>query len=659
MSAVSVEGVLRAFAHYNISVSSFIISLLETPAYQSLLSVIDLTSNIEHILAAFVSNSRAYRSTLRCASNLIKRTYARSISELARRENGWHFSALRASAKQLEAFRLEEMAQDMERLAPELWELLDTMLSADHKESSGPRNVRPHRNSMPTEEEDYWNRVDEVELGDAEVQGDEEPRDRKCEREERRKALKKVIIISILMQSTNQKCNAFESVMGIFLHSCNTPERVIHALARMGISVSVSAIHDAIRSLSRETYRTLRDMGQTLLVGYAYDNFDIDFKTRTPTIEKAMDTLTHMTSGDLIRLDHGVTLDDLRCSQYLWERSHLNPAIPAYRLPTLRTCVDLLDLHPEGDHPSGLTRRQRWNAYKFLADLVKYGPPYFAQFKNYLGRPESVEQIPVKKMQHAPARAMDINQSKVSGNIKAIANLLQQGGVGDPTEKIVTGSELTADVVDIQDYVVLFHGDLGTAERVQSVLERRSIEATPWRRYQFVVFVMGLFHLKMACADAIWRIFIEPKASRDDTTSLMHFIALHRPRETGKIGSDPGFRRMHEVIGHTGIALRLDAWRAEAYKTNSTWTSLEAFAGSEPSITQLREMANALAMAYVAGGEDVYEARCKPLALRDQRRENILLMQQYFLLYEELSWSMNEGDIGRVETLFPPWIYLF
>ncbi|KAG1736176.1 hypothetical protein EDD22DRAFT_736749, partial [Suillus occidentalis] len=51
---------------------------------------------------------------------------------------------------------------------------------------------------------------------------------------------------------------------------------------------------------------------------YAYDNFDIDFKTSTPTIEKVVDTLTHMTSGDLIYLEHGVTTEDLRCSTYLW-----------------------------------------------------------------------------------------------------------------------------------------------------------------------------------------------------------------------------------------------------------------------------------------------------------------------------------------------------
>jgi hypothetical protein len=136
---------------------------------------------------------------------------------------------------------------------------------------------------------------------------------------------------------------------------------------------------------------------------------------------------------------------------------------------------------------------------------------------------------------------MDINQSKVAGNLRAIPDLLVQGGVGDPTEGVSDDDKWEPDIVDIRAFVVLFWGNLGTAEQIMSLLERQSIEATPWRCYQYVVFIMGLFHLKMVCADALWQIFIEPKISRDDVNSLMHFVALHRPRETEKIGSNPGF----------------------------------------------------------------------------------------------------------------------
>jgi hypothetical protein len=299
------------------------------------------------------------------------------------------------------------------------------------------------------------------------------------------KSQKKVVMISIMMQSTNQKCNALESVFGIFLHSTNTPEKVISALTHMGISILVDAIHNTVQSLSRETFHTLHTMGRSLLVAYVYNNFDIDFKKSVPTAEKTGDALEHLTSGDLIMLEHGVTLNDLQCSDELWQKSLLNHKVPQDSLPPPRTCADLLTLHPETDHPLGLTRHECFNAWKFCYDLVHYGPVYFQQFIKDLGKPEAIDQIPVVKMQHAPACSLDINQSKVSGNLSAIPEFLQQGGVGDPAEELreylSSSSSWESDTVDITKYIILFFGDLGTFERVQSLLLHCSLEETLWR----------------------------------------------------------------------------------------------------------------------------------------------------------------------------------
>ena len=79
-------------------------------------------------------------------------------------------------------------------------------------------------------------------------------------------------------------------------------------------------------------------------------------------------------------------------------------------------------------------------------------------------------------------------------------------------------------------------GDLATFEHVLGVLQCCTIEGTPWHCFQFVVFVMGLFHLKMACADSIQQIFIEPKHTQEDANGLMAFVGLYHPCETGKIG---------------------------------------------------------------------------------------------------------------------------
>jgi hypothetical protein len=102
-----------------------------------------------------------------------------------------------------------------------------------------------------------------------------------------------------------------------------------------------------------------------------------------------------------------------------------------------------------------LTRRGQFNAWKFRQDLILHGPPYFKQLLDRHWDPEIIEQIPIKKLEHMPARAMDINQSKVSGNKDAIADLLRQGGVGDPTDEDDHDDEWEPDIINISPYVVL------------------------------------------------------------------------------------------------------------------------------------------------------------------------------------------------------------
>ncbi|KAG2142785.1 uncharacterized protein EDB93DRAFT_1088794, partial [Suillus bovinus] len=44
---------------------------------------------------------------------------------------------------------------------------------------------------------------------------------------------------------------------------------------------------------------------------------------------------------------------------------------------------------------------------------------------------------------------------------------------------------------------------------------------------------------------------------------------------------------------------------------------------------------------------------------RDKQYENNLLINNYFLLYKELSYAMNIGDIVRVETCIITWSLIF
>ncbi|KAJ8695821.1 hypothetical protein PTI98_005742 [Pleurotus ostreatus] len=591
--------------------------------------------------------------------------YATQISALSKKSSNLHFGASSARADQLKDFDLDNLAIQFQAGAPDLWRCYDLLLAADPAVNAA-RERREHqrkemkaatrkaalaqfRSKHDDSDDDGGNDVSELSESDDE----EDPilGDRANKARQSTMTIRKVVMTSIMLQSTNQYCNALQSMMGIFLHSCNAPEDIIEVLARIGVSISTTSINDAITNLSKESSTALRRLGKTLTTSFAYDNVDIELKHTVPTLEKPHETLVHLTSGTFIPLDHGVVREDLDCSQELWQRSPMNADRSAVEPPINED--ELLQLHPETlEHPTGLLRSGRFNTWVFRRDLIQHGPPFFRRYLKELGKPEVVEQIPVVRSSQVPAKMMDISQSTPQGNGDALADLFRQVNVGDPTEKGCN------EVTDVKNYVVLVHGDLLTGERIQSFQASRRIEKTPWRRNQFIIYVMGLFHLKMACADAIWRICIFPKAARNDPSSLIAFVGILRKKETAKIESKPGFRRMHEVIEHVGVVSRLDCWKVLASKHYNASLTLEDFAKRKPTWELIESMSIELAKEHIAD-PSFHDVRQKSNLERDKVNENMLLLQEYFLLYEELTFSMNEGDIGRLESSFMSWVYIF
>ncbi|KAG1721899.1 uncharacterized protein EDB91DRAFT_1064206 [Suillus paluster] len=133
---------------------------------------------------------------------------------MARQETGWKFSALNASSDQLEDFKLEDMARDMQSLAPELWGMLGDVLSASGQTTEVICD--------DADDEEYWREDD----SNVEVQNEGTTHSHENIKAKCHGAIVKIVfvLISIMLQSSNQKCNALQSIYGIFLHSCNTPQ---------------------------------------------------------------------------------------------------------------------------------------------------------------------------------------------------------------------------------------------------------------------------------------------------------------------------------------------------------------------------------------------------------------------------------------------------
>ena len=115
------QNVLQCFTDVDMTAYTFLTLLLNEPTYNDHPCTKDLLENSSNLFATFLRHPKSSDKTWAWASNLIKQKYSQDIRDLAGIESGWHFDARKASEKKLTDFRIEDMAEKMQELAPELW----------------------------------------------------------------------------------------------------------------------------------------------------------------------------------------------------------------------------------------------------------------------------------------------------------------------------------------------------------------------------------------------------------------------------------------------------------------------------------------------------------------------------------------------------------
>ncbi|QRV78881.1 hypothetical protein RhiJN_06896 [Ceratobasidium sp. AG-Ba] len=170
--------------------------------------------------------------------------------------------------------------------------------------------------------------------------------------------------------------------------------------------------------------------------------------------------------------------------------------------------------------------------------------------KEKLGLPAQQSWIPHTKTTQKPLHTMNISLSTSHGSAMALENILKQGGAIREQRKA---------------HILLMHADLGAGKKYLGLQESRGIKDDAWDRLQFIIFLPGWFHIRIALADAMHRLWMLPERSRaghpTHPHSLFHLCTLLRPREIGKISTNPGFRRTHSLIQHLALATIADRWR--------------------------------------------------------------------------------------------------
>ncbi|KAH9023951.1 hypothetical protein EDB85DRAFT_1894530 [Lactarius pseudohatsudake] len=134
------------------------------------------------------------------------------------------------------------------------------------------------------------------------------------------------------------------SIMGIFVHSANVPQRVIEVLAHAGLSISIKSIQRAVKSMSNDSACRIKESLRTLKVAIAYDNFDINFKTSEPTLTH-QSSFVSTTSATAIPLVCVEDIEVLQCSEELWKKDPRNPSPLATASRVVFDEFDLVKYH--------------------------------------------------------------------------------------------------------------------------------------------------------------------------------------------------------------------------------------------------------------------------------------------------------------------------
>ena len=160
---MDIPQVLSVFQSQNVSISEIILHLVLDTAYIHDPLIMDLISSSSKICEALVTYKSKYNhewdpniSVLDWAFRLVGERYKKEIKELVHVDNGWQFSAAHALAKKIEGFKIEEMAAQMEKMVPKIWEPLDDLLSAKKKQAIDPGDTQ--------DDLDYWNHFGDLYL---------------------------------------------------------------------------------------------------------------------------------------------------------------------------------------------------------------------------------------------------------------------------------------------------------------------------------------------------------------------------------------------------------------------------------------------------------------------------------------------------------------
>ncbi|KAF8327241.1 uncharacterized protein EI90DRAFT_2928892 [Cantharellus anzutake] len=200
--------------------------------------------------------------------------------------------------------------------------------------------------------------------------------------------------------------------------------------------------------------------------------------------------------------------------------------------------------------------------------------------------------------------------------------------------------------------MILVHGDLGSLEKIETILQSRCIEEDVLERMHYLLPIPGLFHVRMACVDAINRIHTMGHNLRNDPNGLYKKLAHLFPNDVAKLNkSIPPFRMMNDGIMFITKTTILDAW------TENVGGDLRNYVESKPDWEDIERRAKTIVSAYFE--TDTISSDQRRNKECDERWMNQVLFNCDTMYYRILVHAVNYGMVDIIVDVLSFWVPVF
>ncbi|KAG0010976.1 hypothetical protein BGZ81_002467, partial [Podila clonocystis] len=410
-------------------------------------------------------------------------------------------------------------------------------------------------------------------------------------------------ITAMLLFMRSRQCNAFQTVMGIFLHCIGCPRRALEALSSLGLSVSYDQVRRALKALTKDALERVQKAVLENDFFFVYDNINIAMKHHHQRIDKR-DTFENGTAATVIL----IPADD--------EDKNIKNEKP----------IPVFCPETKGSKPSAsVFFPTPADSAVFRAACCTHLSTAIAQSLPHVSAAcvipmPTIDQMSVLKTVAFPLRTMKIDESTIAGNLQVLES--------------ITKTDLhLSDTWFHSTRNIIAAGDQMTVARLLSLKMQRAIELDPYGGLEWVHPTPQLFHLQMTLCSTIYKTHLGADANTPG--SLASFIDLLGSKAFNK--EKPEFKATDELLRIVFDAMSMVLWES----LHDVQTSVE--------LDMLR-VVNIIINAFASLQDADPSLNGRPCTVADI---NALCFLRDMTVFIEFSDAIKSGDRGRIRCILP------